>query len=162
MAVVSSLVRPPQPAIAGHFAARLPRLRRWFRSLLAVALLLNAVAAFAQDSDTVTLNFVNADIDAVVKAVGEITGRNFLVDPRVKGTVNIVSARPVAKALVYPTSSRPRCACRASRRSKATASPRSFPKPTRRRTAGLAATRATVSASGADRIVTQVDEERRR
>ncbi|HLW13247.1 MAG TPA: type II secretion system secretin GspD [Casimicrobiaceae bacterium] len=78
-------------------------MRRWFRSLLAVALLLNAVAAFAQDSDTVTLNFVNADIDAVVKAVGEITGRNFLVDPRVKGTVNIVSARPVAKALVYPT-----------------------------------------------------------
>ena len=53
--------------------------------------------------DTVTLNFVNADIDAVVKAVGEITGRNFLVDPRVKGTVNIVSARPVPKALVYPT-----------------------------------------------------------
>jgi len=59
--------------------------------------------AFAQDTDGVTLNFVNADIDAVVKAVGEITGRNFLVDPRVKGTVNIVSARPVPKSLVYPT-----------------------------------------------------------
>ena len=42
------------------------------------------VAAIAQDADTVTLNFVNADIDAVVKAVGEIPGRNFLVDPRVK------------------------------------------------------------------------------
>jgi general secretion pathway protein D len=38
-----------------------------------------------------------------VKAVGEISGRNFLVDPRVKGTVNIVSARPVARSLVYPT-----------------------------------------------------------
>jgi general secretion pathway protein D len=103
MAVVSSLVRPPQPAIAGRFATRLSRLRRWLRPLLAAALLLSAAGAFAQDSDTVTLNFVNADIDAVVKAVGEITGRNFLVDPRVKGTVNIVSARPVAKALVYPT-----------------------------------------------------------
>jgi general secretion pathway protein D len=103
MAVVSSLVRPPQPAIAGPFATRLSRLRRWLRPLLAAALLLSAAGAFAQDSDTVTLNFVNADIDAVVKAVGEITGRNFLVDPRVKGTVNIVSARPVAKALVYPT-----------------------------------------------------------
>ncbi|MBS0328167.1 MAG: type II secretion system secretin GspD [Proteobacteria bacterium] len=54
-------------------------------------------------SDSYTLNFVNADIDAVVRAVGEITGRNFLVDPRVKGTVNIVSARPVPKSLVYPT-----------------------------------------------------------
>jgi general secretion pathway protein D len=55
------------------------------------------------DADSVTLNFVNADIDAVVKAVADITGRNFLVDPRVKGTVNIVSARPVPKSLVYPT-----------------------------------------------------------
>ena len=74
-----------------------------FRAVLIVAFLLFAGAAWAQDSDTVTLNFVNADIDAVVKAVGEITGRNFLVDPRVKGTVNIVSAHPVPKALVYPT-----------------------------------------------------------
>jgi len=51
----------------------------------------------------VTLNFVNAEIDAVIKAVGEITGRNFVVDPRVKGTVNIVSAKPVPASLVYPT-----------------------------------------------------------
>ena len=56
----------------------------------------------AQD-DTVTLNFVNADIEAVVKAVSDITGRNFIVDPRIKGTVNIISARPVSKRLVYPT-----------------------------------------------------------
>ena len=53
--------------------------------------------------DPVTLNFVNADIDAVVRAVAEITGRNFVIDPRVKGTVNIISARPVARSLVYPT-----------------------------------------------------------
>ncbi|MGH8800980.1 MAG: type II secretion system secretin GspD, partial [Casimicrobiaceae bacterium] len=62
-----------------------------------------SAAASAEPSDSVTLNFVNADIDAVVKAVGEITGRNFLVDPRVKGAINIVSARPVPKSLVYPT-----------------------------------------------------------
>ncbi len=47
--------------------------------------------------DTVTLNFVNADIDAVVKAVSEITGRNFILDPKIKGTVNIISARPGAE-----------------------------------------------------------------
>src|SRR5437762_10917317 len=47
--------------------------------------------------DAVTLNFVNADIDAVVKAVAEMTGRNFVVDPRVKGVINIVSARPVPR-----------------------------------------------------------------
>ena len=53
--------------------------------------------------DTVTLNFVNADIDAVVRAISEITGRNFVVDPRVKGTINITSARPVPRDIVYPT-----------------------------------------------------------
>ena len=51
--------------------------------------------------DEVTLNFVNADIEGVVKAVSEITGKNFLLDPRVKGTINIVSARPISRALVY-------------------------------------------------------------
>jgi general secretion pathway protein D len=53
--------------------------------------------------DSVTLNFVNADIDAVVKAISELTGRNFVVDPKIKGTINIVSSRPVPKSLVYPT-----------------------------------------------------------
>src|SRR5436190_6391363 len=61
---------------------------------------LNSQAQTA-DPDTVTLNFLNADIEGVVKAVSEITGKNFVLDPRVKGTVNIVSARPVARALVY-------------------------------------------------------------
>ena len=41
-----------------------------------------APQALAAD-EPVTLNFVNADIDAVIKAVAEITGRNFVVDPKV-------------------------------------------------------------------------------
>jgi general secretion pathway protein D len=73
---------------------------RWLAGALVAALL--ALPASGAD-DTVTLNFVNADIDAVVKAVSEITGRNFIVDPKIKGTVNIISARPVPKSLVYPT-----------------------------------------------------------
>src|SRR5258705_2735160 len=60
-----------------------------------------ATAARRADADVVTLNFVNADIEGVVKAVSEITGKNFVLDPRVKGVVNIVSARPVSRALVY-------------------------------------------------------------
>jgi len=51
--------------------------------------------------DVVTLNFVNADIEGVVKAVSEITGKNFVLDPRVKGTINIVSAKPMSRSLVY-------------------------------------------------------------
>jgi len=65
---------------------------------------LGAVAPLSLAADEpVTLNFVNADIDAVIKAIAEITGRNFVVDPKVKGTINIISARPVPRSLVYPT-----------------------------------------------------------
>jgi general secretion pathway protein D len=62
-----------------------------------------APAAAPQPADdSVTLNFVNADIHAVIKAVAEMTGRNFLVDPRVQGTVNIVAPRPVPRNMVFP------------------------------------------------------------
>ena len=60
-----------------------------------------APAARPTGPDMVTLNFVNADIEGVVKAVSEITGKNFVLDPRVKGTINIVSAKPMSRALVY-------------------------------------------------------------
>ena len=55
----------------------------------------------APGGDGVTLNFVNAEIEGVVKVISEITGRNFLVDPRVKGTISIVSAKPLSRAMVY-------------------------------------------------------------
>src|SRR5215470_11548409 len=74
---------------------------RLLGALLIVAWLSAVPARGAEES--VTLNFVNADIEAVVKAVAEMTGRNFVLDPKVKGTINIVSARPVPVSLVYPT-----------------------------------------------------------
>ena len=57
--------------------------------------------AWSAATDPVTLNFVGAEIEGVVKAVSEITGKNFVLDPRVKGTVNIVSTKPVSRALIY-------------------------------------------------------------
>jgi general secretion pathway protein D len=69
--------------------------------VLLIALTLSPVQAYARNAPIV-LNFVNADIPSVIKAVGELTGRNFVVDPRVKGTVIITSARPVARDQVYP------------------------------------------------------------
>ncbi|MDH5263567.1 MAG: type II secretion system secretin GspD [Betaproteobacteria bacterium] len=59
-------------------------------------------AARAAEEEKVTLNFVNADIVSVIKAVGGHTGKNFILDPRVTGTVNIVSEKPVPKELLYP------------------------------------------------------------
>ncbi len=63
-----------------------------------------AAVAFAQSPNTpVTLNFVDADIDVVAKAVGELTGKTFVIDQRVKGKINIQSAQGVAPNLAYPT-----------------------------------------------------------
>jgi general secretion pathway protein D len=67
-------------------------------ALLAAAL---AFPARAADEERITVNFVNADIQSVIKTVGQHTGRNFILDPRVTGTVNIVSDKPVSKDLLY-------------------------------------------------------------
>lgn len=53
--------------------------------------LLSAGVAHAQ----VTLNFVNADIDQVAKAIGAATNQTIIVDPRVKGQINLVSEQAV-------------------------------------------------------------------
>ena len=66
---------------------------------LCMALL--SMPALAIEEEKVTLNFVNADIESVIKAVGQITGKNFIIDPRVKGTVNIASATPIPPAMAY-------------------------------------------------------------
>ena len=51
--------------------------------------------------DKVVLNFENADIQTVIKAISELSGKNFVIDPRVKGTVNIVSDKPISKSDSY-------------------------------------------------------------
>jgi general secretion pathway protein D len=64
---------------------------------LAAALLLPA----AVRADPVTLNLKDADIGAVIGTISEITGKNFIVDPRVKGKITIVSSRPMESEEVY-------------------------------------------------------------
>ncbi|RBL80130.1 type II secretion system protein GspD [Streptomyces cavourensis] len=55
-----------------------------------------ASQAYAQQADNrVSLNFVDTDIPAVLRALSLFTKRNFLVDPRVKGKLTLVSDRPV-------------------------------------------------------------------
>ena len=51
--------------------------------------------------ETVMLNFVNADIDAVVRAIGQFTGRTFVIDPRIKGTLTLVTERAVTRQQAY-------------------------------------------------------------
>lgn len=73
------------------------------RALIACALLLpiKLMAADVSSDQTVSLNFANADIASVIDAIGKISGKNFLIDPRVKGTLNIVTNTPVSRDLSY-------------------------------------------------------------
>jgi general secretion pathway protein D len=52
-------------------------------------------------ADTVRLNFKGADIQAVITSVADITGKNFIVDPRVKGKVTIISSRAMNAREIY-------------------------------------------------------------
>jgi general secretion pathway protein D len=56
----------------------------------------NAVA-----QPTVTPNYKDADIQQIIEAVGEITGKNFIIDPRVKAQVTMVSSTPMSADAFY-------------------------------------------------------------
>jgi general secretion pathway protein D len=54
-------------------------------------------------TNDVTLNFPNADVHEVAKAIlGDILGLNYAVDPLVQGTVTVETAQPVARGDVLP------------------------------------------------------------
>lgn len=83
---------------------------------LAASLLLGALPAQAQSAAAqratasrdsarartpVTLNFVNADIEAVSRAIGAMLDRPIIVDPRVKGTITVYSEQPITVREAY-------------------------------------------------------------
>ncbi len=53
--------------------------------------------------ELVTINFKDTDIREVAEMVSKVTGRNFLVDPRVKGKVTVISAEPIDGEQLYTT-----------------------------------------------------------
>lgn len=59
--------------------------------------------AHAQDGsgNGAALNFVNADMESVIKAVGHYTGTTFIIDPRVKGTLTLVSEKTLTRAQAF-------------------------------------------------------------
>nr|WP_091668398.1 type II secretion system secretin GspD [Massilia sp. PDC64] len=57
--------------------------------------------AYAQEGGGAALNFVNADMESVIKAVGHYTGTTFIIDPRVKGTLTLVSEKTLTKAQAF-------------------------------------------------------------
>ena len=64
---------------------------------VALATLLSAQAL----ADEITLNLKNADIRALISTVSKFTGKNFIIDPRVKAKITVVSAETMSPEEVY-------------------------------------------------------------
>ena len=65
-------------------------------SILALSLITEVIA-----QEQVRINFRDADIRSVIESVAEITGKSFVLDPRVKGKVTIISPQAIDASLLY-------------------------------------------------------------
>src|SRR5258707_3391659 len=74
--------------------------------LALVALLVSMTVPAAQqvkseDGPTITPNYKDADLNQIIQAVSEVTGKNFIIDPRVNAKVTMLSATPMSPAAFY-------------------------------------------------------------
>lgn len=83
-AAVPQPAAPPQPHIATPTPAPQPQ-----------------PAPPARDQRYVTIDFDNVDIQVFIKFISELTGKNFVIDDKVKGKVTIISPRKIAVDEVY-------------------------------------------------------------
>lgn len=60
-----------------------------------------AMVSTASHAQTWKINLRDADLTAFINEVADITGKNFAVDPRVRGNVTVISNKPLNKAEVY-------------------------------------------------------------
>ncbi|WP_020648422.1 type II secretion system secretin GspD [Solimonas variicoloris] len=51
----------------------------------------------------ITLNLKDADINTLIATVSDVTGKNFIVDSRVRGKVTVISASPMNSDSLYET-----------------------------------------------------------
>ncbi len=79
-----------------------PQLRRVAAGVMLCCAVAGAPApSLAAPEDQAALNFVGADIESVIKAVGHYTGMTFIIDPRVKGTLTLVSEKSISKSQAF-------------------------------------------------------------
>lgn len=77
---------------------------RIIRPILLLALVLPLAAAAqqaAQQGAQITPNYKDADIGQVIEAVSQVTGKNFIVDPRVRAQVTMLSHAPMSPDAFY-------------------------------------------------------------
>jgi general secretion pathway protein D len=69
----------------------------WAQAAPAVAPAAPIVSLAPKPGEPLTLNFTNAEIEAVARTIGLLSGMNVVVDPRVKGTITLVTEKPVSR-----------------------------------------------------------------
>ena len=70
-------------------------------TLLLTAMLVATGSAHAQQGAMITPNYKDADLGQVIEAVSQVTGKNFIVDPRVRAQVTMLSSTPMSPAAFY-------------------------------------------------------------
>lgn len=97
------MVNPTTASALFRLVESLPQ--RPARALALSVFLLLAAPAGAQQAqeaqEAATLNLNNADIRVLINTVSEATGKNFIVDPRVKAKVTVVSSKSMNKDEIY-------------------------------------------------------------
>ena len=73
------------------------------RTLTSAALLAGLLAAPAVYAEKATLNLKDTDIRVLVETVSRLTGKTFLIDKRVQGTVTVISQHPMSEDEIYQT-----------------------------------------------------------
>ena len=66
-------------------------------SVLAILILASSLVV----SEPLSLNFRDTEVRQIIESVGELTGRNFMVDPRVRGKVTIIANQPIPEEALY-------------------------------------------------------------
>jgi general secretion pathway protein D len=66
-----------------------------------VLLMIIGMPQVVMSAESVTLNLKDVEIGTLINTVSELTGKNFVVDPRVKGRVTVVSSTPLNKDEIY-------------------------------------------------------------
>lgn len=82
-------------------AVRRQHLDNGRRISVALFLLLFLLPLAKSQEPTITPNYREADIRQIIEAVGEVTGRNFIVDPRVTAKVTMLSSTPMTPDAFY-------------------------------------------------------------
>ena len=72
--------------------------KRFYAILMSGLLLVNPVWVYSEE---LSLNFRNVEIRQIIESVGELTGKTFLIDPRVKGKVTIIANDTVPEESLY-------------------------------------------------------------